>query len=94
EGNPVFIYHDIFNPDKKEVDDLKDRYRTGNVGDVEVKQKLTDALNAHLDPIRRKRSEISDDEALRIIKEGALRARKAANETMSQVKECLHQIKS
>ncbi|MDP8299062.1 MAG: tryptophan--tRNA ligase, partial [Candidatus Tantalella remota] len=41
EGNPVFIYHDIFNPDKKEVDDLKDRYRTGNVGDVEVKQKLT-----------------------------------------------------
>lgn len=40
EGNPVFIYHDIFNPDRDEVDDLKARYRQGRVGDVEVKEKL------------------------------------------------------
>ena len=52
EGNPVFIYHDTFNPDTAEVDDLKERYRAGKVGDVEVKTKLAKALNAHLDPIR------------------------------------------
>ena len=40
EGNPVFIYHDAFNPDTAEVDDLKARYRAGKVGDVEVKTKL------------------------------------------------------
>ena len=42
EGNPVFTYHDVFNPDKAEVDELKERYRKGTVGDVEVKQKLFD----------------------------------------------------
>ena len=54
EGNPVFIYHDLFNDDKEEVEDLKDRYRTGNVGDVEVKKKLARAINLLLEPIRRK----------------------------------------
>ena len=46
EGNPVFIYHDAFNPDTAEVEDLKARYRAGKVGDVEVKKKLAKALNA------------------------------------------------
>ena len=55
EGNPVFTYHDAFNPNTAEVDDLKERYRTGKVGDVEVKKKLAAALNAHLDPIRERR---------------------------------------
>ena len=49
EGNPVFVYHDAFNPNTDEVDDLKARYRAGKVGDVEVKTKLANALNAHLD---------------------------------------------
>ena len=40
EGNPVFMYHDAFNPDTAEVEDLKARYRAGKVGDVEVKTKL------------------------------------------------------
>ena len=56
EGNPVFIYHDAFNPNTAEVDDLKARYRAGKVGDVEVKTKLANALNAHLDPIRERRA--------------------------------------
>ncbi|MEO5887432.1 MAG: tryptophan--tRNA ligase [Anaerolineales bacterium] len=56
EGNPVFIYHDAFNFSKAEVDDLKERYRTGKVGDVEVKQKLAKAINAFLEPIREKRA--------------------------------------
>ena len=45
EGNPVFIYHDAFNPNVAEVDDLKARYREGKVGDVEVKKKLMLAIN-------------------------------------------------
>nr|BBH90373.1 tryptophan--tRNA ligase [Thermosporothrix sp. COM3] len=56
EGNPVFIYHDAFNPNKAEVEDLKERYRAGTVGDVEVKQKLAVALNAMLDPMRERRA--------------------------------------
>ncbi len=56
EGNPVFIYHDAFNPSKAEVDDLKERYRAGKVGDVEVKKKLAKALNDFLEPFREKRA--------------------------------------
>ncbi len=56
EGNPVFIYHEAFNADKDEVADLKERYRVGRVGDVEVKAKLARALNAFLDPIRERRA--------------------------------------
>jgi len=52
----VFIYHDAFNPDVAEVDELKARYRLGKVGDVEVKQKLARALNAMLDPMRERRA--------------------------------------
>ena len=56
EGNPVFMYHDAFNPDTGEVDDLKARYRTGRVGDVEVKDRLFSAMNAFLTPIRDRRA--------------------------------------
>jgi tryptophanyl-tRNA synthetase len=56
EGNPIFIYHDAFNTNLAEVDDLKTRYRAGKVGDVEVKQKLAVAINTMLDPIRERRS--------------------------------------
>ena len=56
EGNPVFMYHDAFNPDTAEVDDLKARYRTGRVGDVEVKDRLFNAMNAFLTPIRDRRA--------------------------------------
>jgi tryptophanyl-tRNA synthetase len=56
EGNPVFDYHEAFNPDKDEVAELKERYRAGKVGDVEVKAKLTRALNSFLEPIREKRA--------------------------------------
>lgn len=57
EGNTIFIYHDTFNPNTAEVEDLKERYRKGTVGDVEVKQKLYDAMNAMLEPIRERRAE-------------------------------------
>ncbi len=54
EGNPVFIYHDTFNKNKNEVEELKARYKKGKVGDVEVKEKLSKALNEFLDPIRKR----------------------------------------
>lgn len=58
DGNPVFIYHDYFNPNVAEVMDLKERYLKGAVGDVEVKQKLLVAVESFLAPIREKRAEI------------------------------------
>jgi tryptophanyl-tRNA synthetase len=64
EGNPVFIYHDIFNTRKDEVEDLKTRYREGRVGDVEVKEKLTIALNEFLEPIRKRRQAFENEKGL------------------------------
>src|SRR3954451_18856836 len=77
EGNPVFTYHDAFNANTAEVDDLKARYRTGKVGDVEVKTKLAAALNATLDPIRdRRAAALSRPDRLKeILFEGSKRAR-------------------
>jgi len=88
EGNPVFIYHDAFNPDKAEVEDLKARYRAGKVGDVEVKTKLAKALNAHLDPLRGRRAAVLEHPStLRdILHEGSRKARAIAGETMERVR--------
>ena len=91
EGNPVFIYHDAFNPDLDEVEDLKTRYAQGTVGDVEVKQKLAKAINDFLDPIRERRAMFEKDmgqvEAYLI--EGSKRMRKEAEETMTLVHDAM-----
>jgi len=91
EGNPVFIYHDAFNPNVDEVNDLKQRYRTGKVGDVEVKTKLATALNAHLEPIRERRASLlAKPGAVRdILFEGSRRARQVARETMERVRDAV-----
>jgi tryptophanyl-tRNA synthetase len=91
EGNPVFIYHDAFNPDKAEVDDLKDRYRNGKVGDVEVKTKLARALNTYLDPIRERRAAVlaRPDHLREILFEGSRRARAVAQDTMARVRDAV-----
>jgi tryptophanyl-tRNA synthetase len=88
EGNPVFMYHDAFNPDVAEVEDLKSRYREGKVGDVEVKKKLAAALNTFMDPIRARRAEVlAKPETLReILHEGSRKARGIAQETMERVR--------
>lgn len=91
EGNPVFVYHDTFNPNKAEVQDLKNRYKEGKVGDIEVKEKLFVALNEFLKPIREKRIEFAKDanQIDKILKEGTERARKVAGETMSKVRRAM-----
>jgi tryptophanyl-tRNA synthetase len=88
EGNPVFMYHDAFNPDRDEVEDLKTRYRAGRVGDVEVKQKLAAALNAHLEPLRARRQEVmaKPGRIREILFDGSDRARAIARETMERVR--------
>jgi tryptophanyl-tRNA synthetase len=88
EGNPVFVYHDVFNPNRGEVDDLKARYRAGRVGDVEVKTKLAAALNARLDPIRERRAAVlARPGYLRdVVIDGSRRARAVAQETMTRVR--------
>jgi tryptophanyl-tRNA synthetase len=87
EGNPVFTYHDVFNPDKPDVEDLKDRYRKGTVGDVEVKQKLFAALEKFLEPIRERRAvyEARPERVREIVIEGTRRARAVAQQTMDEV---------
>ena len=91
EGNPVFVYHDAFNPNTAEVEDLKTRYRAGTVGDVEVKTKLAHALNAHLDPIRERRAAaLAKPGHLReMLFEGSTRARAVAAETMARVRDAM-----
>ncbi len=91
EGNPVFIYHDAFNPNVDEVNDLKERYRAGKVGDVEVKTKLANALNAHLEPIRERRAALlSNPDTIRdILHAGSARARAVAVETMARVRDAM-----
>ena len=88
EGNPVFTYHDVFNPDKAEVEELKDRYRKGQVGDVEVKQKLCAALDAFLRPIRDRRAEYAarPQRVREIIVEGTRKGRAVAQATMDDVR--------
>jgi len=88
EGNPVFIYHDAFNLDIDEVKDLKERYRVGKVGDVEVKRKLSRALNQMLDPIRERRAQIENDTDLirDILSHGNKRMALEAQETIQLVR--------
>ena len=91
KGNPVFVYHDAFNPNVDEVHDLKTRYTKGKVGDVEVKQKLVAALNAFLDPIRERRAEYERQPGLLedVIAEGSQRARLEARETLELAREAM-----
>lgn len=91
EGNPVFIYHDAFNPNQEEVEDFKARYREGKVGDVEVKTSLAVAINNFLDPIRERRAKYLENPALvdEILSEGTRKMRIEAEATMSLVRDAM-----
>jgi tryptophanyl-tRNA synthetase len=91
EGNPIFIYHDNFNPNKDEVNDLKTRYQEGNVGDVEVKDKLIFALNQFLNPFREKRKIIEQDKGLveEIIYDGTEKMNEISKQTIKDMRSAL-----
>ncbi len=91
EGNPVFTYHDAFNTDAAEVDDLKTRYREGRVGDVEVKKKLNVALETVLAPMRERRAtfERTPDLIDDILHTGNERMREIARDTMARVRDAM-----
>ncbi len=91
EGNPVFVYHEAFNPDKSEVEDLKARYRKGKVGDVEVKQKLAIAINNMLEPMRQRRAELekNPEKINLILKNGIEKGRAVSDEVLRKVKHAM-----
>jgi tryptophanyl-tRNA synthetase len=91
EGNPVFVYHDAFNPDRAEVEDLKQRYRAGRVGDVEVKKKLVRALEAFLGPVRERRAVLERTPGIvdEIILAGNRKMREIAGDTMRRVRNAM-----
>ena len=91
ENNPVFIYHDAFNPNKEEVLDLKERYKKGAVGDVEVKEKLFKVLNDFLEPIRERRQYYKRNSSFidEILYEGTKKVAKIGKDTVDQVKEVI-----
>lgn len=91
EGNPVFIYHDAFNPNVDEINDLKERYLKGTVGDVEVKKKLALAINNFLAPMRERRAVYQAKPGLveEILVAGTARARAEAQATMEIVRDAM-----
>ena len=86
EGNPIFAYHDIFNPDKAEVEEFKTRYRAGKVGDVEVKHRLAEVLNAYLAPLRKRRAELISQPKmlLEVLFSGTVKAKFIAQQTLEE----------
>jgi len=91
EGNPLFQYHDAFNPDTAQVEDCKTRHREGIIGDVEVKMALAEAINNFLDPIREQRHYY--EENMNLVEDalmaGVARTRVIAAETMKMVRDAM-----
>jgi len=91
EGNPVFVYHDSFNENKEEVEDLKMRYQKGKVSDKEVKEKLVLALVEFLKPIQDRWAHFKAKKDLvkNILNEGEKKAREIAQTTLDEVKKAM-----
>lgn len=91
DGNPVFIYHTIFNQNREEVQDLTERYQAGTVGDVEVKEKLANAINGFLEPLRERRAKYAAEKGLvdLVIYEGTQRMRLEARETLQAARKAM-----
>jgi tryptophanyl-tRNA synthetase len=87
EGNPVFAYHEVFNPNRDEVEEFKIRYREGKIGDIQVKRRLAEALNETLAPLRQRRAEWvrRPDDLIDILRAGTRRARPIAQATFEEV---------
>ena len=91
EGNPVFEYLDAFDPDTAEVERLKEHYRRGGLGDVVLKKRLVEVLEAFLAPIRERRKTHAQDlsAVMNMLKEGTQKSREAARQTLGEVKKAM-----
>jgi tryptophanyl-tRNA synthetase len=89
EGNPIFIYHELINDNKKEVENLKERYRLGRVGDVEVKDKLFKAHQKKFKLCRHRYDQLKNNpkHIKNLLKKGTLKARQVAIQKMNEVRE-------
>ena len=92
EGNTVFEYLDAFATDTNKVQELKDHYQRGGLGDVKLKQYLFSVLNEKFTPIRERRAELISDKAelMNILLKGTDKAREIASQTMQEVRSALH----
>ena len=88
EGNMVFTYLDIFDPDKQKVAELKEHYQAGGLGDVKIKRYLNEVLEAQLGPIRQRREEFAKDipSVYTMLKEGSQKANAVAEQTLAEVR--------
>lgn len=93
ENNPLWIFHEIFNPDTQWVEAAEEKYRAGAIGDVECKKKLVDVLTALIEPMRNRRMHYETDPSyvLTVLREGTERANVIAEETLRLAKKAMHQ---
>lgn len=100
EGNAVFTYLDAFScdehfakylPDYQNLDEMKDHYRRGGLGDMKCKKLLNSILNEMLEPIRQRRHELEQDipEIYNILRRGTEKARETAAQTMDEVRNAM-----
>lgn len=94
ENNPLWIFHDIFTTDTAWILEAKEKYRTGNIGDVECKKKLIESILALLEPMQKRRAELvgNEDHLLSVIRAGADKANAVANKTLHDAKEWMRQV--
>lgn len=92
EGNTVFSYLDVFAPDKATVQEMKDHYQRGGLGDVKVKKYLAEVLNHFLQPIRERRAQFAADPqaVMQMVLEGTAKTCDVAADTMQQVRAAMH----
>ncbi|WP_297429445.1 tryptophan--tRNA ligase [Clostridium sp.] len=91
EGNTVFTYLDVFASDKDAVEEMKEHYKRGGLGDVKVKKYLNEVLQAELEPIRNRRIEFEKDidSVYKMLKDGSDKARAVAANTLREVREAI-----
>jgi tryptophanyl-tRNA synthetase len=91
--NPLWAFHETFNPDKAWVDEHRQLYAAGKVGDVAVKRKLVEVLNTLIEPIRtrRKQFEARPDDVIDALRQGTRRANEVAEETLALAKKAMRQ---
>ena len=91
-GNPVFIYLDAFGTDTVKINELKEHYSRGGLGDVKVKMYLLEIMQAFLEPVRQKRAQFAKDPqaVLQILHKGSEQARTVAAKTLKEVRAVMH----